>query len=76
MNRRSAFSAIDLILGCVVIFALFMYFLPTIKSYSRKPLDSNVQSVEEQVEQKVQDVNNLRQQAEEQNRKMLEQMNY
>lgn len=76
MKRIGAFSAIDLLLGCVVIFALFMYFLPTIKSYTKKPLDSNTPSVEQQVDQKVRDVSNLRQQAELQNRKMLEQMNY
>ena len=76
MSRRKAFSVIDLLLGCIVIFSLFMYFLPTIKSYSKRPIDKNVPSVEEQVNQQIQDVSNLRQRAEDQNRKMLEQINY
>lgn len=76
MNKRSAFSVIDLLLGCIIIFSLFMYFLPTIKSYSKRPIDKNVPTVEEQVNQQIQDVSNLRQRAEDQNRRMLEQMNY
>ncbi len=76
MNKRNAFSVIDLLLGAVVIFALFMYFLPSLKSYSRRPIDNNAPSVEEQVDQQIHDVNKLRQEAEEQNRKILEQMNY
>lgn len=76
MNRKNAFSVIDILLGAVVIFALFMYFLPSLKSYSRRPIDNNTPSVEEQVDQQIHDVNKLRQQAEEQNRKILEQMNY
>ena len=75
MNSQKAFSIIDMILGMVVIFALFMYFLPSLKTMSTKPLDGRP-SVEEQVDKQIQDVTRLKQQATEQNRKMLEQMNY
>ena len=73
--KRSAFTVIDILLGAVVIFALFMYFLPTIKNVSKKPVD-NQPTVEQQVNDKIQDVSRLRQEAEEQNRKMLQQINY
>lgn len=76
MNRKNAFSIIDLLLGAVVIFALFMYFLPSLKSYSRRPIDNSAPSVEEQVDQQIHDVQKLRQEAEDQNRRILEQMNY
>ena len=75
MNKRKAFSAIDMLLSIVVIFALFMYFLPTIKSSMKKPLDKQP-ALEDQVNDKIEEVTNLRQEAEEQNRKMLEQINY
>ena len=76
MNKRNAFSVIDLLLGAVVIFALFMYFLPSLKNYSRRPIDNSAPSVEEQVDQQIHDVQKLRQEAEDQNRRILEQMNY
>ena len=73
--KRSAFTIIDILLGAVVIFSLFMYFLPTIKNVSKKPVD-NQPTVEQQVNDKIQDVSRLRQEAEEQNRKVLQQINY
>jgi len=73
--KREAFTIIDILLSTVVIFALFMYFLPTIKGMSKRPVDGRP-SVEQQVNDKIEDVSKMRQQAEEQNRKMLEQINY
>lgn len=63
---RGAFGVIDLLLGLVIISVIFMLMMPTLKGGSSLNINGNDQdtkSIQEHVDQQVQEIQQMRQQS-------------
>ncbi len=77
--RKNAFGAIDLLIGLLIASVIFIIGLNSLKGVSSLKLkDSsvNTQSVQEHVDETVNEIENMRQQTIDYNRQMLKDNNY